>query len=124
MDIERDGSLNVVQFDEGYSHRTWEHGHPVWLPFRTFESIPKINWSDNNLRFLDLTGNGQADILITQDEVFTFYSSLGPLGFSPPVRIFGARDDEAGPRLIFANTLHCIFLADMSADGLVDLVRI
>jgi YD repeat-containing protein len=124
MDLERDGSLDVVQLDQGYSRRTWEHRHPVWLPFRRFESIPKIDWNDDNLRFLDLTGNGQADILITEDEVLTFYSSLGPRGYSSAKRVLGARDDEAGPRLIFADPLHCIFLADMSGDGLVDLVRI
>ena len=68
--------------------------------------------------------NGQADILITEDQAFTFYSSLGPRGFNPPVRILNGRDEEASPNLIFADAAHGIFLADMAGDGLSDIVRV
>jgi Salmonella virulence plasmid 65kDa B protein/Insecticide toxin TcdB middle/C-terminal region/Insecticide toxin TcdB middle/N-terminal region len=127
MDLERDGSLDAVlldSIDEGFSRRTWEDFHPGWLPFKKFLSVPKIDWSDKNIRYIDLTGNGLSDILITQDDVFTWYQSLGPDGFSAATRLFSAANDEDGPRLIFADALHCIFLADMSGDGLVDIVRI
>ena len=127
MDLERDGSLDAIvldSMDEGFSRRTWEHFHPEWLPFKKFLSIPKIDWSDENLRFIDLTGNGLSDILITEDDVFTWYESFGPDGFGAATRLFNAANDEEGPRLIFADALHRIFLADMSGDGLVDIVHI
>jgi RHS repeat-associated protein len=127
MDLERDGSLDVVllnSYNDGFSRRTWEDFHPEWLPFKKFLSIPQINWSDKNLRFIDLTGDGQSDVLITEDDVFTWYQGLGPKGFSSATRLFNAANDEDGPRLVFSDALHCIFLADMSGDGLVDIVRI
>jgi hypothetical protein len=127
LDLERDGSLDAVvldSFDDGFSRRTWEDFHPEWLPFKKFLSIPNINWKNENLRFIDLTGNGLSDVLITEDDVFTWYQSHGEHGFSAATRLFSAENDEEGPRLIFADALHCIFLADMSGDGLVDMVRI
>ena len=35
-----------------------------------------------------------------------------------------ALDEEHGPRLVFADSAQSIYLADMSGDGLTDLVRI
>ncbi|HWR25414.1 MAG TPA: hypothetical protein VN278_04175, partial [Methanosarcina sp.] len=35
-----------------------------------------------------------------------------------------ALDEEKGPRLIFADGTQSIYLADMSGDGLTDLVRV
>lgn len=126
MDLEKDGSFDVVLLgdgDVGYSRRTWEDGHPVWQSFRKFFSIPQIDWSYENVIFLDLTGDGIPDILVTEDTIFTWYMCLGPEGFGPARRLLSTKDEE-GPRLIFADVTHCIFLADMSGDGLVDLVRI
>ena len=76
------------------------------------------------MKFLDLTGDGHADIIITEDEAFTWYESLAEAGFSPGERVFQAFDEEKGPRLIFSDGTQSIYLADMSGDGLTDLVRI
>jgi hypothetical protein len=35
-----------------------------------------------------------------------------------------ALDEEAGPKLVFADSTESVFLADLSGDGLTDLVRI
>ena len=74
---------------------------------------------------MDLTGDGHADILITEEDIHTFYPSLGrrrvlmkQSGCVPP------RDEEEGAALIFADGTQSIYLADMSGDGLSDLVRI
>ena len=44
------------------------------MPFR---ALPNVDFHDPNLRFVDLTGDGMADILITEDDAFTWYASLG-----------------------------------------------
>ncbi len=79
---------------------------------------------DPNLRFVDLNGDGHADVLITEDEAFLWHPSLAEEGFDAPGRIPYALDEENGPRLVFADRTQSIFLGDMSGDGLNDLVRV
>ena len=45
-------------------------------------------------------------------------------GFGPAQRVAQSFDEENGPQLVFADGTESIFLADMSGDGLTDLVRI
>jgi Salmonella virulence plasmid 65kDa B protein len=70
LDLAGDGTLDLVQFNSptsGFYERTLEEG---WGRFRTFRSLPVLNWTDPNLRFVDVTGDGIADILITEDDAF------------------------------------------------------
>jgi Salmonella virulence plasmid 65kDa B protein len=68
LDLAGDGNLDVVQFDRpvsGFFERTEDER---WKSFIPFGSIPNLRWNDPNLRFFDLTGDGRADILITEDD--------------------------------------------------------
>jgi hypothetical protein len=93
-----------------------------WASFQPFASLPTINVDGPNVRMLDLTGSGKADILVTQDDLFVYYESLGELGFASALNIPFA--GEGGHRVLFSDPSETIHLADMSGDGLVDLVRI
>jgi len=124
MDLAGDGQIDLVEFGgnvPGFYERTqdrhWEH-------FTYFASLPNINWNDANLKFLDLTGDGHADILITEDNAFTWYPSLAEQGFGMSERVRIPFDEEKGPKLIFADGTQSIYLGDMSGGGLTDLVRI
>ena len=52
-------------------------------PFRPFARLPNIAWDEPNLRFVDLNGDGHADVLITEHDAFTWYPSLAEDGFGP-----------------------------------------
>ncbi len=105
----------------GFYERTQDQH---WKQFTPFASLPNLDWNDPNLKFLDLTGDGHADILITEDGVFTWYLSLAEGGFSLGEKVRQALDEETGPRLVFTDGTQSIYLADLSGDGLTDLVRI
>lgn len=95
-----------------------------WQPFRPFISWPNLDFGDANVRLVDLDGDGHADVLITKEDALVWHPSLLEAGFGSARRIALCEDEEAGPRVVFAEATQTIFLADMSGDGLADIVRI
>jgi RHS repeat-associated protein len=124
IDLAGDGQLDLVAFAgpaPGFSERTADRR---WEPFKAFTDLPNIRWDDPNLRFLDLSGDGLADAVITDCEAIRWYPSLAESGFDSEHRVHTSHDEESGPRLLFADVLQSVYLADMTGDGLTDLVRI
>ena len=124
IDLAGDGQLDLAEFaapTPGFFERT-DDGN--WEPFKPFSSLPDIRWDEPNLRFVDLNGDGHADVLITEHQVFTWHHSLAEDGFGPARRVYQPPDEERGPQLVFADGIQSIYLADMCGDGLTDLVRI
>ena len=124
LDLAGDGRPDVVQFGgpgPGFYERA-EDAH--WEPFTAFRALPNRDWGDPNLRFADLDGDGHADVLITEHDALAWHPSLGEDGFGPERRVSAPWDEERGPALVFADGEQSIYLADMSGDGLTDLVRI
>ncbi|MGB9123536.1 MAG: toxin TcdB middle/N-terminal domain-containing protein, partial [Candidatus Angelobacter sp.] len=124
LDIAGDGNLDLVQLNSptpGFYERTPDEG---WGEFRAFRSLPVCNWDDPNLRFVDITGDGIADVLITEDDAFTWHPSYLDEGFGRAMRVPVSHDEREGPHVVFADGTESVYLADMSGDGLSDLVRI
>lgn len=122
--ISGDGQLDLVDFEgpnSGYYERT---DAANWEPFVPFQSLPSLDWRDPQLKFVDLTGDGFADLLVSEGDSFWWYKSLSTLGFASGEKVPSALDEEAGPKIVFADSTGTIFLADMSGDGLSDIVRI
>lgn len=123
MDVRGNGVLDLVDLNRplpGFQERDADS----WKPFVPFEQLPNIDWNDPNLRFIDLTGDGHTDALITEQEVFTWYPSLADRGFGAVRRTTTTLDERHGPRVVFADGEQAMYVADMSGDGLVDIVRI
>ena len=86
--------------------------------------MPVRDWNNPNLKFIDVTGDGLADVLITEDDALTWHPSLNRAGFGEAVRVHFPLNEETGPRVLFADGSQSIYLADMSGDSLTDIVRI
>ncbi|WP_081066246.1 SpvB/TcaC N-terminal domain-containing protein [Burkholderia cepacia] len=124
MDLAGDGQPDVVVM-EGPAPGLYEHDEAEgWQPFRPFISRLYRDLGDPNIKFVDLDGDGRADVLITEDDAFVWHASLAEEGFGPARRVAQALDEEKGPRIVFADGTQSIYLADLSGDGLTDIVRI
>jgi RHS repeat-associated protein len=124
MDLAGDGQTDVVVLD-GATPGLYEHDEAEgWQPFRPFTSRLNSNLHDPNLKFVDVSGDGHADVLITEEGAFVWHASLAEEGFGPARRVPQALDEEQGPRIVFADGTQFIYLADLSGDGLTDIVRI
>ena len=124
LDLSGSGHLDVVDLsgpDPGYYRRTADAG---FEPFRAFPALPRLDFDDPNLALLDLTGDGLADILLAEDGAFTLHRGQGDDGFGPAYRVATGFDPERGPAVVLADGTQTIFTADMSGDGLPDLVRV
>jgi len=124
LDLAGDGQPDVVTLRgavPGFYERTQDQG---WESFVAFKSLPVVDWDNPNLKFIDLNGDGHADILISEDNCFIWHPSLAEDGFAAAERVVQPWDEEKGPRVIFADSTQSIHLADMSGDGLTDIVRI
>ena len=125
FDLSGSGRLDVVNLagpDPGFFERT---ENATFEPLQRFAALPALDWSDPNVTFIDVTGDGLADILMTEDGLFTVYASLGgEAGFGSAQQVRPGWDEEKGPSVVLADGTQTIFTADMSGDGLSDIVRI
>lgn len=95
-----------------------------WQPFRAFLETANVDLRDPNVRVFDLDGDGRPEIVLSEELAFRWWPGRGKDGYGPSERSFKAADEEQGPTLVFSDPEQRIFLADMSGDGLTDLVRI
>jgi len=123
-DLDADGGRQLVSYDSkspGYFELDDEN---QWQPFKPFKKLPNIDFQDPNARMLDLNGDGIPEVVVSEDNVISWFPSNGREGLHEKQKSINAFDEEEGPKVVFSDSLQSIFLADMSGDGLTDLVRI
>ena len=124
LDLAGDGLPDLVTLGgpaPGFHGRTATGG---WEPFRPFASYPNLAPDGPGRRLIDLTGDGHADLLVGEGGDLTWYPSLAESGFASPLRAPHPVDADGRVQLVFADADQSLFFADMSGDGLADLVRI
>ncbi|KJK75419.1 hypothetical protein H634G_09437 [Metarhizium anisopliae BRIP 53293] len=124
LDLGGNGQLSLVDFSVVTPGFFKKIANEDWSSFTPFKFLPNIRWDDPTLLVIDLTGDGRADIIMSNDQVFAWYPSLAEDGFAPMEHRRVSLDERIGPRIVLGDDETSIHLADMSGDGLVDIVRI
>ncbi|HEX5685908.1 MAG TPA: SpvB/TcaC N-terminal domain-containing protein, partial [Ideonella sp.] len=96
----------------------------AWKQFTPYETVPGFLPGDPNLRMLDLTGDGRADALLTRDQQFLWFECLGEKGFGAAQGIARIHDLAQFPDVFFDDSTGRVRLADMTGDGLTDIVLV
>lgn len=123
-DMGGDGRADLLVHDgplPGFFETTFEG---TWQTFKAYDVFPSFDLADPNLRMTDLTGDGSSDVLITEEDRFLWFECLGEKGFASPQAIARVRDLDQFPDVFFNDAQSRVRLADMSGDGLNDLVLI
>ena len=124
-DLDGDGRKELAFWHfptSGFQERTDDDG---WGPWRPFRLQPIFDIRSPAVRFIDLTGNGLDDILLVDEVSLTWFPSIGRDGYGPPTRMSrGWNEDRWPPRSFMTDQTQAIVLADMTGDGLPDLVRV
>lgn len=124
LELEGDGTKYLVQHSsepKGFFKLTEDE---EWESFKAFESYPNIKPDNENLRAVDLNGDGRADLLFIENDNLRWYPGAGEKGFEVSQLVSREIDEEKGPAIVFADRTQSVFLADMNGDGLTDIVRI
>lgn len=124
QDLDADGTKQLVVNDRGLNGYFELDDDDRWLSFRWFSHLPNVAFNDPNTKFIDLNNDGRAELVISEETAFTWFPSRGRKGFDSPELAPKSMDEEKGPAIVFADATQCIYTADMSGDGLVDIVRI
>lgn len=96
----------------------------AWRKFTRYDVFPGFDLGGRNVRMLDLTGDGRSDVLVTEDERFLWFECLGEKGFAPPRSVARIHDPDRFPDVHFDDPSGRVRLADMSGDGLNDIVLV
>jgi RHS repeat-associated protein len=125
VDLDGDGRKELAFWSfpkSGYHERTDDDGWGRWHPF---DLQPMFDSRNPAVHYVDVTGDGRQDILLVDDASITLFPSLGRGGYGYPRRMARGGDEQGWPpRCFMTDTVQAIMFADMTGDGLPDLVRI
>jgi len=123
-DVDSDGNTNLVVMQgrqAGYFE--FDRDAEAWTVFRAFPSLPHVESAGQRVQWLDLSGDGRADLVVAAPDRLIWYPSLGKEGFGSAVEIQRPQGDIPNAP-IAEDTTQDFFFADMNGDGLLDQVRV
>ncbi|QBS08408.1 SpvB/TcaC N-terminal domain-containing protein [Legionella israelensis] len=124
-DIGGDGKADLLVHHspvKGFYEMTDDAGWSTAHSFKIYEKPPIIDFNDPNARLIDLTGDGLPDLLLTKENSFVWQQSKGEDGYDVAEWIPRIHDLNLFPDVFFADPSERVRLADMSGDGLKDVV--
>lgn len=124
VDLGGDGRQRLASRDTSPRGQYTLEQDETWSAFVVIPNSVNQSADTPDARPVDLTGDGRPDLLITEGERLIWYESRGVEGHAP-ARVVDLLDDEArNPRVVFSDPEQSVLLADMTGDGLNDIVRV
>ncbi|WP_205324731.1 SpvB/TcaC N-terminal domain-containing protein [Glycomyces sp. YM15] len=122
IDLDGSGLPDLVRIDAPVPGSAARDESGGWGAFSPFAEYPNIDLRTPDLHLADLTGDGLADLLIADPAGGLWCEGRGAAGFGAPRPLDGPELQR--PSLLEATATVAVQLADMTGDGLPDLVRI
>ena len=123
-DLDHDGFLEAIHVEsDGKPHGFHSRSSQSWDDYSTFPDTPNFGLADKGVRRLDVTGSGTGDVIVVglDSEDIIWYESLGREGFGSEKRV---PKPAQLPSLEQPDEGRLVTTADMTGDGLVDIVLI
>jgi RHS repeat-associated protein len=95
-----------------------------WNGWRAFPATPVLDWSDPRLRQVDLDGDGVSDVLRHEADALVWHRFGGEDGWEAARHAPTGLDEWQGPRIALDDPAAAVLFADLTGDGLEDLVRV
>jgi RHS repeat-associated protein len=126
MDIDGSGRMSVVQRRKELPSGFWRRDAVAedWEEFRSFAEVPTIPFDDPHVHFVDLDGDGIADFLYDQGKRWLWWASAKDKGWGRDYVAGVSMDEDAGPQMIYNDSQRAVLFADMTGDGLSDVVMV
>ena len=124
QDLDANGQKQLVVNStvmQGYFELTDEG---EWQPFKAFVKTLNLDLRDPSVKMLDINGDGKPEVILSEQGAFWWWENQGKVGYDSPELATKPYDEEAGAAIVFADSEQKIYFADMSGDGLTDIVRI
>lgn len=121
-DMEGNGQADLLVHSGGQWGFFEADGNAAWREFKPYRQQPSFSIDDPQTRLFDLDGSGRAGALNTSNETFRYSPCVGGEGFGPPIFIRRQHNLDVFPDVDFSDPR--VKLADMSGDGLNDIVLI
>lgn len=126
-DFDVDGNINAtVLSGQGAGTYSFDRNTETWSSFVPFQRMPVVD-GRAPIERLDLTGDGQADLVIRTQDGLRIHTADGSRGFSKAardVRLAAASDGPAGQPPLGSDAQTDYLFADMTGDGLPDQVLV
>jgi RHS repeat-associated protein len=129
-DIDGDGVVDLLvgvgaSLPRGYASAGDEHGWETYVAYPRRSTTPNLNVTT---RFADLDGDGRVDALGQVGRTIVWWRNRGPEGWSEPRPVALAELEASDPLLGLVDAPDlgdpAVMLADLTGDGLADLVRV
>ncbi|WP_372633668.1 SpvB/TcaC N-terminal domain-containing protein [Fodinibius sp.] len=123
-DVDGNGHPDLIHLNgEEAGYYEVEPDTRSWQPFDTFEQAAQVGMGGPHVQSTDLTGNGRADLAISEPGQITWYGSEGKKGFDKPRQNALSYNQDESPPQVNTDPSQGYYVANISGNG-QDVVRV
>ncbi len=126
VDLDGDGVVDVIRsstrmecfFNDPKQGWQSDQDHVRWVPRRSLDKFPDVNFSDPRVKWADMSGDGLQDIILIHSGSVDYWPNLGRGDWGARVHM------RKSPTLPWGYDSKRILLGDVDGDGAADFVYV